>query len=278
MELQLAVKDYLDIISVSKKPKTYEAYETALRYFQESCKKVQLTELERIDLVRYISHLKNKGLSQRTIFNKFNSLAIFLKTYNMENLIHKSDWPRFTQEEPEVYSKDQLDQFFAHCSPYETVLFKFFLMTGFRESEVMHCNIKDINLMDNTVGVSYKIDFTPKTYKERKIPLHPELKKLLVDYIKESNITGTLFPSDIGTSRTDMLEICKSVAKRAGLNPIDFWLHRFRSTFATSCLRAGIDVKTVQQFLGHNNLSSTMRYLVAARGTEAQSLMNGVNF
>ena len=61
-----------------------------------------------------------------------------------------------------------------------------------------------------------------------------------------------------------MLDHCKSVAKRAGLDPKKFDLKTFRSTYATGMLRRGFDVRTVQQWLGHKSLETTMRYLAPA--------------
>jgi integrase/recombinase XerD len=51
------------------------------------------------------------------------------------------------------------------------------------------------------------------------------------------------------------------IAKRAKLNPETFWLHKFRATFATRHLWGGVDLRTVQSWLGHKDMVSTMRYL-----------------
>lgn len=48
--------------------------------------------------------------------------------------------------------------------------------------------------------------------------------------------------------------------------PNDFWLHKFRETFATMHLRVGVDPGTVRLWLGHRDLESTMRYVKPARG------------
>ena len=61
-----------------------------------------------------------------------------------------------------------------------------------------------------------------------------------------------------------MLDRCKAVAKRAGLDPEKFDLKTFRSTYATRMLRQGFDVRTVQHWMGHKSLETTMRYLVPA--------------
>ncbi len=57
----------------------------------------------------------------------------------------------------------------------------------------------------------------------------------------------------------------KDVAERAGLDPAQFDLKTFRSTFATRALRSGFDVRTVQHWMGHKSLETTMRYLVPAQ-------------
>ena len=67
-----------------------------------------------------------------------------------------------------------------------------------------------------------------------------------------------------------MLDRCKAVAKRAGLKAEQFDLKTFRSTYATRMLRAGFDVRTVQHWMGHKSLETTMRYLVPATEVHAK--------
>jgi hypothetical protein len=61
-----------------------------------------------------------------------------------------------------------------------------------------------------------------------------------------------------------MLDHCKSVATHAKLDPAKFDLKTFRSTYATGMLRRGFDVRTVQHWMGHKSLETTMRYLAPA--------------
>jgi len=61
-----------------------------------------------------------------------------------------------------------------------------------------------------------------------------------------------------------MLDRCKAVAKRAGLDPAKFALKTFRSTYTTRMLRQGFDVRAVQHWMGHKSLETTMRFLVPA--------------
>ena len=73
-----------------------------------------------------------------------------------------------------------------------------------------------------------------------------------------------VFPSRTGNREQNMLLRCKDVAGRAGLDPAKFDIKTFRSTYATRMLRAGFDVRTVQHWMGHKSLETTMRYLVPA--------------
>src|SRR6202047_837479 len=67
-----------------------------------------------------------------------------------------------------------------------------------------------------------------------------------------------------------MLDRCKAVATRAGLDPAKFDLKTFRSTYATRTLRTGFDVRTVQHWMGHKSLETTMRYLVPSQEVHAR--------
>jgi site-specific recombinase XerD len=60
------------------------------------------------------------------------------------------------------------------------------------------------------------------------------------------------------------------------LDKDDFWLHKFRSTFATRCLWAGVDLRTVQQWLGHSDMESTMRYLKPSRSQHMRPMVNEI--
>ncbi|GGG87319.1 hypothetical protein GCM10011585_34230 [Edaphobacter dinghuensis] len=71
-----------------------------------------------------------------------------------------------------------------------------------------------------------------------------------------------------------MLRALKRNAGKAKLNPAEFWLHKFRATFATTHLQAGIDLRTVMTWMGQTNLESIIRYLKPARN---QAMIEKVN-
>jgi integrase len=119
--------------------------------------------------------------------------------------------------------------------------------------------------------------FRPKDWEEREVSIPDNLVIALKDWSKSRNGSPFVFPTRNGTPRrhrSQLLELCKAVAGRAGLDPADFWLHKFRATFATKHLQAGVDLRTVQLWLGHKDMESTMRYLKPARGKGVREKVN----
>ena len=120
-----AVAGYLDDIRISKKRKTHAAYRTALEYFLESCNKPRVAEVERQDLLRFSAFLRDvKKLQPRTVYNKFENVMSFLKANDVRGLASKNDWPRYVEDEPEIYEREDLDEFFAACNQDERLWFE----------------------------------------------------------------------------------------------------------------------------------------------------------
>jgi integrase len=274
------IAEYLEDIKLSKKPKTFAAYSTALSYFAESCHKLNLSDIERKDMLRFAAFLRDeKEQSPRSTYNKFENVMTFLKAQGIRGLVNKNDWPRFVEEEPEVYERKELDKLLDACDEEERLWFEFFLMTGMREQEVTHCYWSDINFAASTVRVSHKPDlgWTPKAYKEREIPVPEKLVQVLKAHkAKSDKACRLVFPTTGCRPKLDFLDCLKAVAERAELERDDFWLHKFRATFATWSLWAGVDLRTVQQWLGHSDMESTMRYLKPSRSQHVREKVNEI--
>jgi len=276
----VAVAEFLDETKLTKKPKTLAAYTTALNYFSESCLKLYVHDIERRDMLKFSAFLRDeKNQSPRSVYNKFENVMSFLKTQGVRGLVGKNDWPRYVEEEPEVYEREELDTLFAVCDQQEKLWFEFFLMTGMREQEVMHCSWDDINLSRGTVTVRYKPEygFSPKNYREREIPIPARLgKKLKALKARSDKTCGLVFPTSGCNPKQNFLDDLKVCAERAKLKKGDFWLHKFRATFATWSLWAGVDLRTVQQWLGHSDMESTMRYLKPSRSHQVREKVNEI--
>jgi integrase len=274
------VADFLDETKLTKKPKTLAAYSTALSYFMESCHKLNLEDIDRRDMLKFHAFLRDdKEQAPRSCWNKFATVMSFLKANGIRGLVGKNDWPRYTEEEPEIYELEELDKLLAKCDAEERLWYEFFLMTGMREQEVMYTYWSDVNAAASTVRVSHKPDrdWTPKAYKEREIPIPAKLVKSLKAWkAKSAKDCSLVFPTAGCRPKLDFLDCLKAVAERAKLDPDGFWLHKFRATFATRCLWAGVDLRTVQQWLGHSDMESTMRYLKPSRSQHVRDKVNEI--
>jgi integrase/recombinase XerD len=262
--LDAAMDAYLSEIKSSRKKKTHQAYSVALRYFYESTGNKPIQEIARTDLVKFSLFLREeKEQSPRSCWNKFATVISFLKHYDMKPKVKPHDWPKFVEQEPEIYVQETLDKFFAACDVDDRLLFEFFLQTGMREQEVIYTTDRCVDFANCTISVKHNPEYgwTPKMYKERTIPV----PKALVDKLKCMLVArgkgGLLFPTKNDLPKFDFLDKAKAIAKRAGIDESEVWLHKFRATFATRCLWSSVDLRTVQSWMGHTDLASTMRYL-----------------
>ena len=187
----------------------------------------------------------------------------FLKHYDVKPKIKPHDWPQYVEEEPEIYEQETLDKFFSACGESERLLFEFFQMTGMREQEVIYATDKCLDFSNCTVSVKHNPEYgwTPKAYKERTIPVPKALMSKLKATLVKRGKGGLLFPTKNGQPKLNFLDMAKAVAKRAGIDESEVWLHRFRATFCTRSLWSGVDLRTVQDWMGHTDLASTLRYL-----------------
>ena len=219
------------------------------------------------DLNQFMIYLKRKHqLNNNSVIHNMVIVAQFLKKQGRPGLTRKIDLPEPARTLPVEYSDGDLKSFFNVCLPEERALFMTFLLTGFREMEVVHLYWNDINAALRTVRVTAKpeLGFSPKRWEEREVPVPKQLIELLENHQHRKG-SRFVFASPPGNREYHMLDKCKAVAKRAKLDSARFDLRTFRSTYATRMLRSGFDVRTVQHWMGHKNLETTMRYLAPAK-------------
>ncbi len=281
-QLRSAMADFLEEIKLSRKDKTWRGYKVSFAYFQQSCDKKCAEDLERIDLLRFVAFLRDKKkLAPRTVFNKFTCVMTFLEAQGIPKLVGKNDKPRYVETEVEIFEDNQLIDLYPVCSLYHRTLYDFLLMTGFREQEAMHITWENVRFGANIVEMRWKPQFnwSPKAYKEREVPVPDELLEALEAYRKtlppkRAAPRALVFSTRSGKRDKHMIRALKRNANKAKLNPEDFWLHKFRATFATTHLRAGVDLKTVMAWMGQTTMDSIIRYLKPARRDEVISKVN----
>lgn len=271
--LHIAIRDYLAQIEALKKPNTHRKYQAVLEGFLEFFRgRETIDQITGDDLTRFIIALKkDHGLGANSIVHNAIIVAQFFKRQGRAGVTRGLQLPERITPLPREYREAELSTFFGICTPLEQALFSTFLLTGFRELEVVHLFWTDLNFELQTARVTAKPEFGfyPKRWEEREVPIPTKLIDILRRHPRRLGC-NYVFPSPAGNREYHMLDRCKAVAERAGLDPAAFDLKTFRSTYATRALRAGFDVRTVQHWMGHKSLETTMRYLVPSKDVHAR--------
>jgi integrase/recombinase XerD len=266
----------------SPSQRRYRPMERPLSCFIENVEPtIYLEDLSREqDIERYLTAIFGSGVSNRSIANRIGYVRTFLLQHGREGLLTATDKPKYAKRAPNAYNKVFLSRLFAACSDEERLTFQFFLGSGCREQEVSHACWPDVDLERRTLTVQEKEDlnWTLKDYEERTVPLPLSLVTAMRQRRLERPDDRFLFPTEAGEPDGHFLRKLKKLALRAGLNyghcfnrndesckshPVcsGVTLHRFRRTFATMHHENGRSAKTLQRWLGHADLETTMAYL-----------------
>jgi integrase len=248
------------------------------RDFLDTAKVTLPSQVTREVLKEWKDGLYNR-VSHRTVCNLYISIVCFLHFCGVDHktLLKQDERPTPVEETPECYDENEVSQFFfAIVNERDNLAFEFLLKTGAREREMTELQWPELSLgSEPTVQFGSKV-FQTKTRKVRIVPLERGLALKLAAWRMKNPTTKYVFGNAADQPEGHYLRVCKTVTKRAGLDETTFWLHKFRDTAATWWLRRGVDIRTVQHWLGHSSIEMTQRYLAPERGERAQSMMNGV--
>lgn len=291
-----AIDDYLRFVRAHRKPRTYLTYRFTLdTLLRNAYKKKYVEDASREDVLLFMTHCYELGLGKRTVYDKVVTVLQLFKRHGRKGLIGRGDWPKFVETIRPVYEPEELRPMFKACTEEEATLLKFVLGSGFRDQEIRHVEWKDIDFRNQFVRVTAKAEwgFTPKNWEERIVPLPTALMERLQKLKESKHATPNqlVFPNRRGRPDSEMDVIVKRVAERAGLNCkrcvtehgnkcaegpycMNYFLHKFRHTFATGHLRSGVDIRTVQAWLGHRDIKSTMVYLKGIQSKDAFARVN----
>lgn len=272
-----------------------EVYQLACEEFLQVAGRQYAEEIIPEDIAKYHRALQQRGMSKRTVSNRHANLKAYLLYLGFKT----KDLPRppkFDKTLPEIYTDTELTALFnAVTSPRENLLYLVLIQTGVREQEAMHLEWSDLHIERKILKLQSKIKrwgFRMKDFEERELPISDDLMKRLIDFKKEHCGPGSLIFSKTGKPDGHMLRTLKRQVKMAGLNCgkcdrclgkaaecENWYLHKFRATYCTKLLRTNqLDIRTIQQMMGHGDLESTMRYLRPAENEQTQSVINNMNW
>ena len=294
--LALAIEQYLELVKAQRSPRTYLTYRHTLdTLLRGSYSKTYVDEATREDILRFMGDCYKLGLGNRTVYDKLVVVLQLFKRHGKTGLIASSDWPEYVEKIRPIYEPEEIEAMLGVATENEAVFLKFLLGSGFRDREVRHLTWRDIDFRNSLVRVTAKPlwRFRPKNWEERVVPLPTALMEALNALRERQSAQSSqlVFPNSRGNPDSENDMIVKKVAERAELNCGQcetrhgnrcaegphcqhFFLHKFRHTFATEHLRHGIDIRTLQGWLGHRDIKSTMVYLKGVQSKDALARVN----
>lgn len=233
------------------------------------------------DVFEFLSYLANDrtpdpdapvpeyGISPAARARKLSALKSFYKYLTVrtkqleENPVADLEYPKLRKSLPRYLTMEQsaslLQAVEGPNAKRDYAILMLFLNCGIRRSELVGLNLTDV--------YEDRIRVVGKGNKERFVYFGTSCRKAIDAYLQERNEkvlsdNRALFGSRDGNriSTSAVHRLVKKALLQAGLDATQFSAHKLRHTAATMMLSGGVDVKTVQEVLGHENLNTTQIY------------------
>ena len=221
----------------------------------------------------YFVYLKKEGLGINSISRNLVAIKIFYRFMLTENFINKDvssliEFPRVSKKLPYVLSLREINalldnpNFEGYLGQRNQAILELFYATGIRVSELINLKIGDIN-MENQM-----LKCLGKGSKERIIPFGSKAHQSLILYLEKVRPKLTKNPKENALflnsrgerlSRQGVFYLVKQYARKAGIGK-KVTPHTLRHTLATHLLENGADLRSVQEMLGHSDISTTQIY------------------
>ncbi len=275
MKLNEGLEEFTTYLIVERgfSQNTVLAYQTDLRQFNHFLSKMSISQTEDIsyehirlfikELSRYSSLTKSRKMTSLRTFFRF----LVKEELVVSNLMDKFEMPKRKSRLPKTLSYQEVKQILESIETTSaegfrnSVMMELLYCTGMRCSELVNLKINDVNTRMGLVTIVGKGD------KQRIVPLSPLVCQLLDQYIteiragfKHAHESKLLFVNRAGAiSRSDFYYIFTSCINQSGVTK-KVSPHTFRHSFATHILENGADLRSIQELLGHSDITTTTIY------------------
>ncbi|MDW7652175.1 MAG: site-specific tyrosine recombinase XerD [Bacillota bacterium] len=272
------LRDYIHYLSVEKglAKNTLESYTRDLRTFCEYLQQNGINcfeETARDSIVGYLLSLQQKGKATATLSRNLASIRSFYAYLFQERMIVENpaadlESPKLEKKLPRVLSPQEVDLLLDQPDQLQVTgirdkaMLEVIYATGIRVSELMSLDMNDINLDAGFLRCN------GKGSKERIIPLGSVAIRHVDRYLGDGrpklirqNGEAALFVNQHGKrlTRQGFWKILKKYARQASITK-EITPHTMRHSFATHLLENGADLRSVQEMLGHADISTTQIY------------------
>ncbi len=277
------LKNYIDYLAVEKglSKNTLESYQRDLNKFIKYLNQQNLAKPELIDreaLTSFFYMLKQNGYASSTISRSTASIRSFFNFLLQEGILTDNpalhlDSPKIEKKLPRVLSTDEVDQLLSqpkksnHNGLRDKAMLELLYASGIRVSELISLDISDFEPQAGFLRCR------GKGMKERIVPVG----SLAIDHVNEylnnsralllrTSNEPALFINNHGKrmTRQGFWKILKKYARQSDING-EITPHTLRHSFATHLLENGADLRSVQEMLGHSDISTTQIYTQVTR-------------
>jgi integrase len=267
---------YNDVAVHTLRPKTLESYESLIRvHIKPYLGDLRLHLLRPDHLQKLYSDKLNAGLSKRSVHYIHSILHKALEHalrwgLVVRNVADLADPPPIKRPAPNIWTINQINQFLNAAKEHRFYpIYVLAIATGMREGELLGLQIEDVDWTSSTIHVKHALQYLkghwlsvtePKTEKARRTIKVPEFAfEVLKKHVEQQEKRqGFVFTTGNGTPiyARNMYRHFKNVIEENALPEIRF--HDLRHTCASLHLLAGTHPKTVQELLGHSQISLTL--------------------
>ncbi len=279
-----AINSFLTYLTVEKgfSPNTIAAYRNDLKQLaefatEEADKSGSLpswASFGRQGMLKYLLNLKERNYAATTIARKVAALRSFFNFMKAEGTVNDNPSqnvgsPKVGRSLPKPISISEVRRLLEQPAKQsraeakrDVAMLQLLYASGMRVSEMVSLNLDNIDVEEGSVRC------LGKGHKERIIPIHQRAAQAVKEYVREvrPHLTAhrqeetALFVNARGErlTRQGLWQILKEYARAAGLGGIT--PHTLRHSFATHMLNGGADLRSVQELLGHANISTTQVY------------------
>ena len=279
---EILIDNFIDELWLEKglSKNTLTAYRNDIQTFSNWYKGNSLLEVERVDLLDYLSDRLKQGFSSRSTARSLSSLRAFYShltvRHNLkEDPTSRVESPKLGRSLPKTLSEEEVERLIQAPDVDDDIglrdraMLELIYACGLRVSELISLDILNINLRQGVIRVIGKGE------KERLVPMGEEalhwieryINKSRPNFIKADNKITEVFLSKRGKAMTRQTfwYRLKEYAQLASINK-ELSPHTLRHAFATHLINHGADLRTVQLLLGH---SSSVSYTHLTLPTKA---------
>lgn len=280
--IELHIKNYLDYCSFQRRldSKTIKAYRIDLTQFSNHIAETHLADITPGTLEQYLSHL-HQNYQPKTVKRKIASLKAIFHYFEYKELISQNPFNKVQIKfrEPTILPKtiplhtveyllktiysqqtNARTEYQQRNAIRDAAVCELLFATGMRISELSSLSVNDVNLQDGTILIY------GKGSKERRLQLGNDdvitaLEKYKTEFSTEIAKCRNFFVNQSGRPLSDQT-VRRMITKYTNLAGIDLHItpHMFRHTFATSLLEADVDIRYIQEMLGHSSINITEIY------------------